>query len=1129
MTQPVLTTRAILSVFFVWIAAPTEASEVRAWEEPIVIPTYAVGEPEANPRFRIPSDYQGTDHYIYPYRMLDKLTDTKSNQSYKGLFLENEYLKLCVLPELGGRLYFAEDKTNQYDFVYRNRVIKPALVGMAGAWCSGGIEWNLPHHHRISAHMPMAYRLTQNLDGSRTIWVGEYEKRHGMKCSVGLTLRPGRSCVEVDFRLLNVTPLIHSMLCFANLAVHANENYQVIFPPDVERAVFHAKVDFADWPIARQVYQRIDFSRGVDVSWWKNTSSPTSFFAWGSKMDFVAGIDHGRKSGTVMVGNHNIWPGKKMWNWGNNDVARLWDKMLTDNDGPYVELMMGAYSDNQPDYSWIDPQSARTAKMYFYPCRQMTSIKNATKDFAINLEVDQGKALVEINATAAQTGLGLILTQQGRAILEEEVSISPNAPYAKEFSIPSGVRKEDVKVALRNADGRELIAYQPTPRKNEPVPPVYADPKEPRDISSVEELYLRGLRLEQFYNPRLSPLPYYLEALRREPADSRVNTQLGIYYLKRYRLDDAIRHLQTACDRVTMNHTRAKDSESWYYLGVALMQNGSNNEAYDALYRATWNDAFASSSYYLLAQIDGLRSDHDRALEHLDAAVRHNNYNVDAMNMKAVVLRHLERKTEAIKSARRALEEDPLNCIALRELEILNQSEAKNAWLLHANDELAIYLETASRYARAGFFTDAIEVLRHAEQSGAARLCKHPLLYYHLGYYCYRAGDKEVARRYFTLGKNLEGGKTAAALPLEECFPYGMESFTALAMGLSHDDSDPRAHDYLGSLLCDLDPQRAEQEWKRAVQLDGNVAAYHRNLAFVLANAFDRMDEAVKHIERAIKLNPDDPLYLAEADTYHARLKTAIPKRYELFQRHELTTEKSDGAKAREVKVQVAMGLYDKAIQTLSTRHFRSFEQVGFNIHVLWVDAHVLRGRERLEAKQYDPAIEDFLAALEFPWQLETARDSKAVWAYYWLGVSYKAQGDAGKAKECFWKMIQSQNTDAWTGDVWPEVLHAQACAYQELGEKGKAEAVRQSMIHQGQALLQEKPHAAAIMDSVERRSAREFGLARGHVLIALARIGQGFPEDAHDHLDNARKLAPELFGPGAPIPALLADAENND
>ncbi|MEM2028146.1 MAG: DUF5107 domain-containing protein, partial [Candidatus Bathyarchaeia archaeon] len=326
--------------------------DVKIWEEPLVIPTYQISDPDPNPIFYTGRAYQGAQGHVYPYPMLDKLTDNRIEKVYKAAFLENEYIKVCVLPEIGGRIFFATDKTNNYDFFYHQHVIKPALIGMLGAWISGGVEWNIPHHHRATTFMPVDYTLRENPDGSKTIWVGEIELRHRMKWIVGITLYPGKSYIEVTIKLFNRTPLAHSFLIWANPAVHANENYQIIFPPRTEYATFHGKNQFSHWPISYEVFAGVDYTSGVDVSWWKNHPAPTSFFAWNYKDDFLAGYDHGKRAGTVAVANHHIVPGKKFFLWGNGSEGRMWEKILTDADGPYIELMIGAYSDNQPDYTW---------------------------------------------------------------------------------------------------------------------------------------------------------------------------------------------------------------------------------------------------------------------------------------------------------------------------------------------------------------------------------------------------------------------------------------------------------------------------------------------------------------------------------------------------------------------------------------------------------------------------------------------------------------------------------------------------------------------------------------------------------------------------------------------------------
>jgi len=348
-------------------------SEVILQEKEMIIPTYEIGEPDRNPIFYTGRAYQGAQGHVYPYPMMDKLTDNRVNKRYKVIILENKYVQIMILPEIGGRIFSAVDKTNNYNFFYRQHVIKPALIGMLGAWISGGVEWNAPHHHRATTFMPIDYTFEENPDGSKTVWIGEIELRHRMKWIIGITLHPDKSYLEVTFKIFNRTPFAHSFLYWANPAVHAGPNYQVIFPPSTEYATYRGKNQFSHWPISQEIFTGVDY-RGVDISWWKNHPAPTSFFAWNYEDDFFGGYDHGKQAGTAYYANHHIAPGKKFFLWGNGPQGRMWDKILTDEDGPYLELMAGAYSDNQPDYSWIQPYEVKTAKQYWYPIREIGGI-----------------------------------------------------------------------------------------------------------------------------------------------------------------------------------------------------------------------------------------------------------------------------------------------------------------------------------------------------------------------------------------------------------------------------------------------------------------------------------------------------------------------------------------------------------------------------------------------------------------------------------------------------------------------------------------------------------------------------------------------------------------------------------
>ena len=225
MTSPVLSrnVRAASVLFFVCLALPflslsAEGQEPVSLTEKIeTVPTYPFGLADKNPIFYTGRVYQGAQGRVYPYAMRDILSDEKQDERYRILYLENEYVKLGVAPDLGGRIFQATDKTNGYEFFYRQHVVKPALIGMLGAWISGGVEWNIPHHHRPSSLMSIDWVTSENHDGSKTFYVVETEIRHRMKWNVAMKIYPGQSLVEAEVTVENRSPFIQSMLSWANV------------------------------------------------------------------------------------------------------------------------------------------------------------------------------------------------------------------------------------------------------------------------------------------------------------------------------------------------------------------------------------------------------------------------------------------------------------------------------------------------------------------------------------------------------------------------------------------------------------------------------------------------------------------------------------------------------------------------------------------------------------------------------------------------------------------------------------------------------------------------------------------------------------------------------------------------
>jgi hypothetical protein len=409
---------------------------VEIWEAKVTIPTYEVGEKERNPMFFEKRVYQGSSGVVYPNPVIEKIFDTRIDKEYTGLFLENKYLKIMILPEIGGRVQLAYDKLRQRHFVYYNQVIKPALVGLTGPWISGGIEFNWPQHHRPSTFEQVDYRMEENADGSKTVWVNEIEKMFHTKGMAGFTLYPNRAYLEIKAQLYNRTTLPQTFLWWANPAVKVNDDYQSVFPSDVNAVFDHGKRDVSTFPIATGTYYKVDYSPGTDISRYSNIPVPTSYMAINSEYDFVGGYEHDSKGGLLHVANHHVSPGKKQWTWGHGDFGQAWDRNLTDEDGPYIELMTGMFTDNQPDFTWLMPNEEKSFTQYFLPYHELGVVKNATKDVLLNLETQPGFAKIQVLVTSVHLNLTIALKHKEAVLFETKIDIVPEKIFEQQVTLP---------------------------------------------------------------------------------------------------------------------------------------------------------------------------------------------------------------------------------------------------------------------------------------------------------------------------------------------------------------------------------------------------------------------------------------------------------------------------------------------------------------------------------------------------------------------------------------------------------------------------------------------------------------------------------------------------------------------
>jgi tetratricopeptide (TPR) repeat protein len=1076
------------------------ADRVRAWAERLSIPTYGIGQPDKNPMFLEKRVYQGSSGVVYPYPVIDCVSDEQTDQPYTALFLENCYLKIMILPELGGRVQMALDKTSGYHFIYYNRVIKPALVGLAGPWVSGGIEFNWPQHHRPSTFEPLDWRIVEHADGSATVWCSEIERMFFTKGMHGFTLYPDRASLEISVQLYNRTSEPQTFLWWANPAVHVNDDYQSVFPPDVHAVMDHGKRAVSDFPIATGTYYKVDYAPGTDISRYRNIPVPTSYMAYHSDFDFVGDYDHGRQAGMLHVANHHLVPGKKQWTWGNSDFGRAWDRQLTDADGPYIELMCGAFTDNQPDFSWLMPGEEKRFTQIFMPYKQIGPASNASKDAVLNLEFVGGAARVSVYVTRPRE-TRVELRRDGDVLWETTAPLSPEHVLIEPVALPEHTQPQQLTVRVVDArSGHELLAFTPPPDERAPIPAPATAARTPHEIGSNEELFLNGLHLEQYRHATYAPEPYYEEALRRDPLDSRCNNALGLLLYRRGKFAAAEPFFRTAIESLTRRNPNPYDGEPYYNLGLALKMQGRHQEAFDAFYKAAWNAAWQDSAYFELARLAARAGDMAQALELAGNALRRNWSHHQARHLKIALLRRLDRADEALKEATLALELDAMDIGVLWEQKLLNspKESVQDSTPLNPRNATDIALD----YLHAGLFEDATAVLMLTRG-------RDPLMHYFMAYCLLQWGQPDAALQLF---------KQAAALPPDYCFPHRLESVLVLEAAMHANPADTRAPYYLGnSWYAHRRYGEAITCWEQARELDPAFATVHRNLGLAYFNKLHDPQRAQAAYERAFALNPDDARVLFELDQLAKKLNRSPRERLARLEQHRDLAERRDDLTIEYIALLNMHGRYDAAYAALMGRRFHPWEGGEGKTTEQYTICLVESARALIAAGDYAEAVDRLERALTYPHNLGEGKlpSAQANNIHYYLGLAHERQGDAAAARACFERAStgQSEPTSAvYYNDQPPDMIFYQGLARRKLGQPEEARQIFQKLVDYGQMHLEQDvpmdyfavslPTFLVFDEDLNQRNR-----IHCHYIIGLGYLGLGDAAEAQRHFDRVLVL----------------------
>jgi tetratricopeptide (TPR) repeat protein len=1025
--------------------------------EPRIIPTYPVGAPEKNPVFFEKRVYQGSCGKVYPVPFIDKVFDQPEDVAYQSVLMENDYVRLVLLPEIGGRIFLGQDKANRdYDFFYRQDVIKPALVGLAGPWISGGVEFNWPQHHRPGTYLPADVAIEREPDGSITVWQSELDPLNRMKGMHGIRLRPGSSLIELRGRLYNRTPLTQTFLWWANVAARVHDNYHSFFPPDVHYVADHAVRAMSSFPVADNDYYGVDYAArpgANDLSRYKNIPVPTSYMVCQTQDDFFGGYDYDAQGGFIHVANKHISPGKKQWTWGNHEFGWAWDRELTDVNGPYIELMAGVYTDNQPDFSYLAPYETKTFSQFWWPYQKLGPVQQANGLAAIRCVIGEDRTIdLGLAVSQAMDDVKVVVQNAGKVMLEETIKVAPDAPWQHQSLKFEGDCETALSVWVFNGAGEALVGYRPVDRTTLVRERKLAtEPPMPEEIESADELYFTGEHLDQYRHPTRYPELYWEAALQRDPLDARCNLALGRLKLSRADFAGAAAHLEQAVGRLTFRHPNPETGEAHYYMGLAQRYQGEFDAAYGYFFKATWNYAWRAAAYYQLACIEMRRGKTDTALQHLEDSLRTNAENNKALVAKAICLRQLGDVTAASLVIDRLLEVDPLDHWGLAEQSKLTAGQAKLAAASRNDGQTA--LDIAFDYADCGCFDAAIELLEahHATEVTPVQV-PNPMersvmthytlawLYAANGAAAKASGELDIAR---------------ATTP-DYCFPSRLHEVIILTWAQQQAGVDRNAGYGLGNYYYDKKRHAAAiTAWEQARAADDSFGTVHRNLGIAYWNSRRDKAAARSSYEKALECEPDASRLVVEYVQLCRKLGDSAETLLAfLAARMELVLERDDAT----VELATLYNEIDesqKALELLLSRSFHPWEGGEGKVLRQYTTAHLQLGQSALVQGDAPAALAHFERAMQTPDRLGEKYHLLQAKAdvLYWQGCALRALEREAEAVERFAAAAaESGDFQGMAVSEFSELTYFKAKALAALGHEQEAKAVLHAMAAYAQA-----------------------------------------------------------------------------
>ena len=995
------------------VSAWAAQSDVRVWQGTLTLPTYEEGLPDPNPPF----DQLTTGRFNYPYTLRNNLTSRRVDHNWRAIYLENEYLKCSVLPDIGGHLYTCVDKISGKSMFYANPSIKKAAIAYRGAWAAFGIEFNFPVSHNWVTMSPVSFAYAKHDDGSASVIVGNIDRVYGMEWTVELRLRPKSTVLEQHVTLSNRSDVRHRFYWWNNAGVQAWDDSQIEYP--MRFVATHGFTEIHPWPVDQD---------GVDYSVVRNhTKGPVSMFSYGSRENFMGVWSPHTNTGTVHFAEYEEVPARKIWSWGVDADGLDWRKALSDDNSGYLEVQAGLFR-NQETYAFLEPRQAIHFSEYWMPAREIGGISRANLSGVASLIRKDNRLIIGFNANHPIPRATVSVLKGKQQVFREIADLIPERTWIHE--LPNADSQVKYTVAIQDDKGTNLLqqtegAYDWIPESEIHVGPQPSYRAPDPDKRTVDDWIQLG-KDDELNGRNLSALETYKQTLAKFPDSFAAQKAAGRLAAGLLRFAEAKQYLEPVLARDTT------DTEVSYYLGIAYDGLGETEHARAAFEQAERLPSFYSAAALMLGEWLARNGDLRGAERHLANALRANPDDPRTLEELIAVKNIAGESEEARSMAREALARFPLSSFLREELGTPDLAHL-------ANDSYRV-LNVAAEYIRLGLYQKAWNVLSReypravSDQSepGAAAPADHPMVGYFRGF-CQEKLGQSGADDY----------RAASKLSTAYVFPNTAEEFAVLRAALHANPSDVTAHYLLGTFYFSrglTDP--ALDEWSKARKAGAEPPVLDASMGTALLQIKNDPEQALSAFRDGLRSDPANIAIYLGIDQALSLLNRPAHERVEALEKYPHMDAAPPSLIFELILNLAEAGKFERATELFQDRFFPR-EEGGTNVRQVWIEVQLMRvlasvgegrcgdalaGAERLHSEV--PGLVFTRDGLEPI--LQNARTS------YLLGTVLAKCGEEAKAKAKFelaasatgpdetkWAWLAARKLPGFSDAQWQDRLRA--------------------------------------------------------------------------------------------------------